>query len=38
LHGGIGRTGTVLEYMLKDLGFQADEVINYLDNKQAKRF
>lgn len=29
--GGIGRTGTVLGCVLKDLGFQADEVVNYLD-------
>ncbi len=28
---GISRTGTVLERILKDLGFQADEVINYLE-------
>lgn len=34
--GGIGRTGTVLGCVLRDLGFSADEVINYLDeiNKQ----
>lgn len=30
--GGIGRTGTVLGCILKDLGFSADEVISYLDN------
>ena len=30
--GGIGRTGTVLGCVLRDLGFQADEVINYLDD------
>jgi protein-tyrosine phosphatase len=30
--GGIGRTGTVLGCVLKDLGFQAEEVINYLDD------
>ncbi len=30
--GGIGRTGTVLGCVLKDLGFQSDEVINYLDD------
>lgn len=29
--GGIGRTGTVLGCVLKDLGFRVDEVINYLD-------
>ena len=29
--GGIGRTGTVLGCVLKDLGFNVDEVINYLD-------
>jgi protein-tyrosine phosphatase len=35
--GGIGRTGTFLGCVLKDLGFQADEVINYPGDKQAKR-
>ncbi|WP_048106886.1 dual specificity protein phosphatase family protein [Methanosarcina barkeri] len=30
--GGIGRTGTVLGCVLKGLGFQANEVINYLDD------
>jgi len=30
--GGIGRTGTVLGCVLRDLGFSADEVINYLDD------
>ena len=29
--GGRGRTGTVLGCVLKDLGFSADEVVNYLD-------
>jgi protein-tyrosine phosphatase len=29
--GGIGRTGTVLGCVLRDLGFRADDVINYLD-------
>jgi protein-tyrosine phosphatase len=29
--GGIGRTGTVLGCVLRDLGFSAGEVINYLD-------
>lgn len=29
--GGIGRTGTVLGCVLRDLGFLADEVLNYLD-------
>lgn len=29
--GGIGRTGTVLGCVLVDLGFRAEEVINYLD-------
>ncbi|WP_410509549.1 hypothetical protein RSJ42_04840 [Methanosarcina hadiensis] len=29
--GGIGRTGTVLGCVLKDLGFSAKEVLNYLD-------
>lgn len=29
--GGIGRTGTVLGCVLRDLGFSTDEVINYLD-------
>ncbi len=29
--GGIGRTGTVLGCVLRDLGFCADEVVNYLD-------
>jgi protein-tyrosine phosphatase len=29
--GGIGRTGTVLGCVLKDLGFSVDEVLNYLD-------
>lgn len=30
--GGIGRTGMVLGCVLRDLGFPADEVINYLDD------
>ncbi|MDI9394353.1 MAG: tyrosine-protein phosphatase [Euryarchaeota archaeon] len=29
--GGRGRTGTVLGCVLKDLGFSADEVVNYLN-------
>jgi len=29
--GGIGRTGTVLGCVLRDLGFRADDVVNYLD-------
>lgn len=29
--GGIGRTGTVLGCVLRDLGFSTDEVINYMD-------
>ena len=29
--GGIGRTGTVLGCVLRDLGFRADDVIDYLD-------
>jgi protein-tyrosine phosphatase len=29
--GGIGRTGTVLGCVLRDLGFRADDVISYLD-------
>ncbi|KKG09701.1 dual specificity protein phosphatase family protein [Methanosarcina sp. 2.H.A.1B.4] len=29
--GGIGRTGTVLGCVLRDLGFHADDVISYLD-------
>jgi protein-tyrosine phosphatase len=29
--GGIGRTGTVLGCVLRDLGFSGDEVLNYLD-------
>jgi protein-tyrosine phosphatase len=35
--GGIGRTGTVLGCVLKDLGFRADEVINYLDRVNKLR-
>lgn len=29
--GGIGRTGTIIGCVLKNPGFSADEVINYLD-------
>jgi len=29
--GGIGRTGTVLGCVLRDLGFRADDVVKYLD-------
>lgn len=29
--GGIGRTGTVLGCVLRDLGFRADDVVDYLD-------
>jgi protein-tyrosine phosphatase len=29
--GGIGRTGTVLGCVLRDIGFSADEVLDYLD-------
>lgn len=29
--GGIGRTGTVLGCVLKDFGFQAEEILTYLD-------
>lgn len=29
--GGIGRTGTVIGCVLRDLGFSAEEVVNYLD-------
>lgn len=32
--GGIGRTGTVLGCVLRDLGFSTDEVINYMDKIQ----
>jgi len=35
--GGIGRTGTVLGCVLRDLGFSADEVINYLDDLNKER-
>jgi protein-tyrosine phosphatase len=35
--GGIGRTGTVLGCVLRDLGFSADEVVNYLDNLNRLR-
>ena len=35
--GGIGRTGTVLGCVLRDLGFSTDEVINYLDRVQNFR-
>lgn len=29
--GGSGRTGTVLEWVLRDFGFRANDVANYLD-------
>jgi len=29
--GGIGRTGTVLGCVLRDIGFSADEILDYLD-------
>ncbi|MCQ1534898.1 hypothetical protein FTO70_04170 [Methanosarcina sp. KYL-1] len=35
--GGIGRTGTVLGCVLRDLGFSADEVIGYLDRINKSR-
>lgn len=35
--GGTGRTGTVLGCVLRDLGFQAAEVINYLDDLNKER-
>ena len=35
--GGIGRTGTVIGCVLKDLGFSADEVINYLERTNRSR-
>lgn len=35
--GGIGRTGTVLGCVLRDLGFSADEVINYLNEINQER-
>lgn len=35
--GGIGRTGTVLGCVLKDLGFLAGEVISYLDDLNKER-
>ncbi|MGB9939010.1 protein-tyrosine phosphatase family protein [Methanosarcina sp.] len=35
--GGIGRTGTVLGCVLRDLGFSADEVVNYLDRTNKSR-
>lgn len=35
--GGIGRTGTVIGCVLKDLGFSADDVINYLDDLNKER-
>ena len=35
--GGIGRTGTVIGCVLRDLGFSADEVINYLDDLNKER-
>ena len=35
--GGIGRTGTVLGCVLKDLGFSVGEVLNYLDEINMHR-
>ena len=35
--GGIGRTGTVIGCVLRDLGFSADEVIDYLDRINKSR-
>ena len=35
--GGIGRTGTVLGCVLRDLGFSADGAINYLDGLNKER-
>ena len=35
--GGIGRTGTVLGCVLRDIGFSADEAINYLDELNKER-
>jgi len=35
--GGIGRTGTVIGCVLRDLGFPAKEVINYLDKTNKLR-
>jgi len=35
--GGIGRTGTVLGCVLIDVGFSADEVINYLNDLNIER-
>ena len=35
--GGIGRTGTVLGCVLRDIGFSADEVIRYLDDLNVER-
>jgi protein-tyrosine phosphatase len=35
--GGTGRTGTVLGCVLRDLGFSADEVINYLNDLNKER-
>ena len=35
--GGIGRTGTVLGCVLRDLGFSAGEVLDYLDEINMHR-
>ena len=35
--GGIGRTGTVIGCVLRDLGFQAEEVVTYLDKINRAR-
>ncbi len=35
--GGIGRTGTVIGCVLRDLGFSADEVVGYLDRINRSR-
>ncbi len=35
--GGIGRTGTVIGCVLRDLGFSADDVVGYLDRINKSR-
>lgn len=35
--GGTGRTGAVIGCVLEDLGFSADEIINYLNNLNKER-
>jgi protein-tyrosine phosphatase len=35
--GGTGRTGTVIGCVLRDLGYSADEVINYLNELNKER-